>query len=69
MVESLTEAAKVCIVVTTTLGLIAIITVVLRFYCRLKIQKINLGPDDWCALVAVVSIISVACIDIANWTD
>jgi hypothetical protein len=51
----ITEAAEVCIVVTTVLGIIAIAAVALRFYCRLKVQKIPPGADDWCILIALVS--------------
>lgn len=51
----ITQAAKVCIAVTVILGTIAIAIVALRFYCRLRVQKIALGADDWCILVALVS--------------
>ncbi|KAH7394353.1 hypothetical protein BKA66DRAFT_606553 [Pyrenochaeta sp. MPI-SDFR-AT-0127] len=50
----ITQAAKVCIATTTILGVIAIAIVVLRFYCRLRVQKISLGADDWCILVALL---------------
>jgi hypothetical protein len=51
----MTEAAKVCIAVTTILGIVAIAVVALRFFFRLKIQKITPGADDWCILIALVS--------------
>lgn len=56
MSQPFTQAAKVCIAVTTALGIIAIIVVALRFYCRLRVQKIKIGPDDWCSLAALVSL-------------
>ena len=51
----ITNAAQVCIAVTIILSCISITFVGLRFYCRLRIQKIKLGPDDYTILVALVS--------------
>lgn len=53
--QEITEAAKVCIAVTTILGVVAIIAVAMRFYTRIRVQRIKLGADDWVMLVAMVS--------------
>lgn len=50
----LTPAAKICFAVTITLGIVAIIAVALRFYCRVKLQKLPLGGDDWAIFAALV---------------
>lgn len=50
-----TQAAKVCIAVTTVLGVFVIAVVALRFYSRLRIHKVKVGADEWCILVALVS--------------
>ncbi|KAF2118800.1 hypothetical protein BDV96DRAFT_642973 [Lophiotrema nucula] len=55
-----TRAARESLKVTVTLGVPAITFVALRFYCRLKIQKIPLGGDDWCILVALLLSTAIA---------
>ena len=47
------EAATIIITVTVVLGVMAIAAVGLRLYCR-KVQKISLGGDDYCVIIALV---------------
>ena len=56
----ITNAAQVCIAVTTILSVVASAFVALRFYCRLRIQKIKLGADDYTILIALVSLVVVS---------
>ncbi|KAI1383945.1 uncharacterized protein F4822DRAFT_418099 [Hypoxylon trugodes] len=48
----LNQAATVAVSVTVILGFLAIVAVGLRVYCRLS-QKISLGADTYCVLVAL----------------
>ena len=47
------EAATIIITVTVVLGIIAIVAVVLRLYCR-NLQKQPIGGDDYCVFIALV---------------
>ena len=47
------EAPTVIVTVTVALGVIAIAAVTLRLYCR-KLQKVTLGGDDYCIIIALV---------------
>jgi hypothetical protein len=48
-----TTAATVILSVTIILGVLAIIAVILRLYCRIY-QKERLGGDDYCAIISLV---------------
>ena len=47
------EAATVIVTVTVALGIMAIVAVALRLYCR-KLQRVPFGGDDYCIIVALV---------------
>ena len=47
------EAATVIVSVTVVLGLMAMVAVALRLYCR-KLQKLPLGGDDYCVVASLV---------------
>ena len=47
------SAAVALVLITVILGLLAIIAVALRLYCRIY-QKHSFGADDYCILIAVV---------------
>ena len=49
------EAATVIVAVTVILGVMAMLAVALRLYCR-KLQKLPLGGDDYCIIITLVSI-------------
>lgn len=42
---------------STVFPALAIIIVALRFWIRSRQQKVKYGPDDWCVLVALVSLL------------
>lgn len=49
----LNGTATVIVVVTVVLGFMAILAVALRLYCR-RLQKLPLGGDDYCIVIALV---------------
>lgn len=49
------QAATVVITVTVILGILAIVAVGLRLYCRV-FQRSSFGADDYCMVAAVVRI-------------
>lgn len=49
------EAATVIVTVTVILGVMAIVAVALRLYCR-KLQQLPLGGDDYCIIITLVQI-------------
>lgn len=49
----MTTTSTVIVTVTTILGVLAIIAVILRIYCRIY-QKEPLGGDDYCAIISLV---------------
>lgn len=49
----LSEAPTVIVTVTVTLGVMAIVAVALRLYCR-RLQKLRFGGDDYCIIIALV---------------
>lgn len=49
----LNGTATVIITVTVILGFLAVVAVALRLYCR-RLQKLSLGGDDYCILIALV---------------
>ena len=51
--KMLGEAATIIITVTVVLSVMAIAAVALRLYCR-KLQKLSLGGDDYCVIIALV---------------
>ena len=51
----LREAATVIVTVTVVLGVMAIVAVALRLYCR-KLQKVPFGDDDHCVVITLVYI-------------
>lgn len=51
--KMLSEAATIIVVVTVVLGITAVVAVALRLYCR-RLQKLPLGSDDYCVIVALV---------------
>lgn len=53
------EAATVVVTVTIILGSLAIAAVALRLYCR-KLQKVPIGADDYCVIVALVKASTVS---------
>lgn len=44
-------AATIVITVTIVLGILSIISVTLRLYCRIAYQRSPLGPDDYCVIL------------------
>lgn len=58
----LNQAATVAVSVTVILGVLAIVAVGLRVYVRLS-QKIPLGPDTYCILVALVRLLPIRSVD------
>lgn len=49
------EAATVIVSVIVILAIMAIVAVALRLYCR-KLQKLALGGDDYCIIIALVEV-------------
>lgn len=50
---TMTATATVILVVTIILGVLAIIAVTLRLYCRVY-QKEPFGGDDYCVIISLV---------------